>query len=152
VVVDADLAELYGVPTKALNQAAKRNLGRFPQDFAFQLTAEERAEVVANCDHLSRLRFSPTLPYAFTEHGAIMAANVLNSALAVAMSVQVVRAFVRLREMVASHKELGRKLDALERRVGGHDAAIASLLAAIRELAAPPAPKAKRRIGFIADD
>jgi hypothetical protein len=81
-----------------------------------------------------------------------MAANVLNSALAVAMSVQVVRAFVRLREMVASHKELGRKLDALERRVGGHDAAIASLLAAIRELAAPPAPKAKRRIGFIADD
>lgn len=152
VIVDADLAELYGVQTRRLNEQVKRNRGRFPQDFAFQLTAAEREEVVANCDHLSRLKFSPTLPYAFTEHGAIMAANVLNSALAVAMSVRVVRAFVRLREMIASHKELGRKLNELEQRVSSHDAAITSLVRAIRELAAPPEVKPRRRIGFIADD
>lgn len=151
-MVDADLAELYGVPTKRFNEQVKRNRGRFPRDFAFQLTAEERAEVVANCDHLSRLKFSPTPPYAFTEHGAIMAANVLNSARAVEMSVQVVRAFVRLREMVANHKELARKFDELERRVASHDTAIATLIQALRELAMPAAPKPKRRIGFIVDD
>jgi hypothetical protein len=79
VLLDRDLAGIYGVPTKALNQAVKRNGARFPQDFSFQLTHAEKQEVVTNCDHLRRLRFSPVLPYAFTEHGAIMAANVLNS-------------------------------------------------------------------------
>jgi hypothetical protein len=88
----------------------------------------------------------------FTEHGVVMAANVLNSARAVAMSVRVVRAFARLREVVSSHKELARKLDQLEQRVAGHDSAIASLVRAIRELAAPPEPKPKRRIGFISDE
>ena len=100
VMIDADLAELYGVTTKRLNEQIKRNQQRFRADFMFQLTADEKAEVVANCDHLARLKFSRTLPYAFTEHGAIQASNVLASAQAVEMGVYVVRAFVRLREVV----------------------------------------------------
>ncbi len=98
VLLDADLAAIYGVPTKALNQAVKRNAERFPEDFVFQLDSEEKAEVVTNCDHLSRIKFSKSLPYAFTEHGALMAANVLNSPDAVRMSVHVVRAFIKQRE------------------------------------------------------
>lgn len=117
MLVDADLAEIYGVSTKALNQAVKRNAERFPEDFRFQLTAAEREEVVTNCDHLTRLRFSPVLPWAFTEHGSIMAASVLNSQRAVEMSAFVVRAFVRLRDLARTHAELARHLAALERRV-----------------------------------
>jgi hypothetical protein len=110
VILDADLARLYGVTTKRLNQQVNRNRSRFPEDFMFQLTSEEKTEVVANCDHLSKLKFSPVFPYAFTEHGAIMAASVLNTPRAIETSVLVVRAFVRLREMVATHRELARKL------------------------------------------
>lgn len=98
VILDADLATLYGVSTKRLNEQVKRNADRFPADFMFQLSRQEKAEVVANCDHLSRLKFSPSLPNAFTEHGALMAANLLNSRHAVAMSVYVIRAFVKMRE------------------------------------------------------
>ena len=126
-MVDADLAELYGVPTKALNQAVKRNQERFLEDFMFRLSRAEKDEVVTNCDHLAKLRFSSVLPHAFTEHGAIQAANVLNSPRAVEMSVHVVRAFVRLREMIGSHKELAGKLDELERKVASDDQAIAGL-------------------------
>jgi len=100
VMLDADLAKIYGVPTKALNQAVKRNIDRFPDDFMFQLTKHEKEEVVTNCDHLKRLKFSPTLPHAFTEHGAIMLATVLNNPIAVRASIQVVRAFIRLRRML----------------------------------------------------
>jgi len=96
VILDADLAALYGVSTKALNQAVRRNSARFPEDFAFLLTPVEKAEVVTNCDHLRRLKFSPVSPRAFTEHGALMAANILNSPRAVAMSVYVIRAFVEM--------------------------------------------------------
>jgi len=117
VILDADLAALYGVSTKRLNEQVKRNRSRFPADFMFQLTADEKAEVVANCDHLRRLKFSPNLPYVFTEHGTIMAANVLNSERAVHASVAVVRAFVRLREMITSNAELSRRLDDLEGQV-----------------------------------
>jgi hypothetical protein len=148
VMLDADLAELYGVTTKRLNEQVKRNLERFPADFMFQLTATEKAEVVANCDHLARLKFSSVLPTAFTEHGAIMAAAVLNSPRAVEVSVFVVRAFVKLRELSVINKEIGRKLDQLERKVTGHDQAIASLITATRELMTPPDPKKKRSIGF----
>src|SRR6266550_2241760 len=111
VILDADLATLYGISTKRLTSLLKRNPGRFPDDFMFQLTNEEKAEVVANCDHLRRLKFSPNLPYAFTEHGAIMAANVLNSERAVEASVEIVRAFVRPRQLLASNVELSRRLD-----------------------------------------
>jgi hypothetical protein len=146
VMIDADLAELYGVPTKALNQALKRNQDRFPSDFGFRLSRSEKIEVVTNCDHLARLKYSPSVPYAFTEHGAIMAANVLNSSRAVKMSVHVVRAFVRLREMIASHKELVKRLDDLE---GRYDEQFKVVFDAIRQLMAPPEPKPKRKIGFV---
>jgi hypothetical protein len=100
-----------------LVQAVRRTLERFPEDFMFRLTPDEKAEVVANCDHLSRLKFSPALPHAFTEHGAIMAASVLNTPRAIEASIFVVRAFVRLREMLAAHKELARRLTELEVRL-----------------------------------
>lgn len=148
VMLDVDLAELYGVETKALNQAVKRNLERFPEDFMFRLTAAEKAEVVTNCDHLTKLKFSPVLPHAFTEHGALMLGNVLKSARAVEVSLMVVRAFVHMRELLSGHKELAQKLAQLERKVGAHDRAIAELINAIRELMAPAEPKKKRPIGF----
>ena len=148
VILDADLAQLYGTTTKRLNEQVKRNAGRFPQDFMFRLTANEKAEVVANCDHLQRLKFASALPFAFTEHGAIMAASVLNTPRATDVSVYVVRAFVRLREVLATHKELAHKLAEFEGKVAGHDEAIRSLVDAIRQLLAPT-PAAKRRpIGF----
>jgi hypothetical protein len=147
VILDADLAALYGVPTKVFNQAVKRNMERFPADFRFRLTEQEWEEVVTNCDHLARLRFSPVLPYAFTEHGAIMAANILNSPRAVQASLMVVRAFVRLRQLLASNAELARKLDALEQK---YDAQFKVVFDALRELMAPPEPARKSRIGFTA--
>jgi len=148
VMLDADLAELYGGPTKALNQAVKRNAERFPAEFMFQLSGKEKEEVVTNCDHLARLKFSRTLPYVFTEHGALMLGNVLKSDRAIEVSLMVVRTFVQLREMLSSHKELAKKLEALERKVGSHDQAIAGLIDAIRPLMAPPA-QSRRPIGFV---
>jgi ORF6N domain len=147
VIVDADLAELYGVATKALNQAVKRNRKRFPQDFMFRLNKMEKSEVVTNCDHLARLKFSPVLPYAFTEHGAIMLANVLNSDRAVETSVFVVRAFVRLREVLASNRQLAEKLRELEQRISTHDEHIQVIFEAIRQLLSPQ-KSTQRQIGF----
>ncbi len=148
VMLDTDLAELYGVETKRLNEQVRRNIERFPEDFMFRLSAEEKAEVVANCDHLAKLKYSPSLPYAFTEHGALMLGNVLKSEKAVEMSLMVVRAFVRMRELVAGNKELAQKLNQLERKVGAHDKAIAEIINAIRQLMAPSEPNKKRPIGF----
>ncbi len=149
VIVDHDLARLYGVATKRLNEQVRRNSDRFPADFRLQLTSEEKTEVVANCDHLARLKFSPQLPFAFTEHGAIMAATILNSPRAVEISVFIVRAFVKLRQFVLSYKDLSAKLLDLERKVGSHDDSIRQLVSAIRQLMAPPPDdKPKRRIGF----
>lgn len=150
VMLDADLAELYGVETRILNQAVRRNAERFPADFMFQLSQNEKQEVITNCDHLARLKFSPVLPNAFTEHGALMLGNVLRSARAVDVSLMVVRTFVELREMLASHKDLAVKLDQLERRISTHDQAIAGLIDAIRQLTSVPA-KPSRPIGFTAD-
>lgn len=149
VMLDADLAELYGVETRALNQAVRRNSERFPPDFMFQLTKDEKQEVITNCDHLANLKFSPSCPYAFTEHGALMLGNVLRSERAVDVSILVVRTFVQVREMLATHKELAAKLEALERKIGGHDQAIAGLIDAIRQLMSEPTPK-NRPIGFTA--
>lgn len=148
VLLDADLAEIYGASTKALNQAVKRNAERFPEDFRFQLKTAERDWVVTNCDHLSRLKFSPSLPWAFTEHGAIMAATVLRSSRAVEMSVFVVRAFVRLRDLARTHAELARHLTSLERRVTAHDADLKQVFAALRQLLEPPQARPSRRIGY----
>ncbi|THJ14129.1 MAG: ORF6N domain-containing protein [Nitrospira sp. CG24C] len=147
VIVDADLAELYGVSTKVLNQAVKRNNDRFPKDFIFRLTNQEKLEVVTNCDHLRKLKFSTVQPFAFTEHGAVMVASVLNSKRAIEMSIYVVRAFVELREMLGTHRALAQKLGELEQQVGSHDSHIQSLFDAIRQLMEPP-PSKSRRIGF----
>lgn len=145
VMLDADLAVLYGVETKRLNEQVRRNKERFPEDFMFPVTVDEKAEVVANCDHLSKLKFSPNLPYAFTEHGAIMAASVLNTPHAVAVSVQVVRAFVKLREMISTHKDLAKKLESLEQK---YDSQFKMVFDAIRQLMVPVESKKKRAIGF----
>ncbi len=148
VIIDADLSDFYGVPTKRLNEQVKRNRQRFPQDFVFELTATEKSELVAKCDHLSKLKYSKTMPYAFTEHGALMAASVLNTRRAVEVSVFIVRAFVRLRETFMHHAELARKLSHLERHLAKHDEQILSLISVIRKLMSPdPVPKI-RRIGF----
>ena len=148
VVLDVDLAEFYGVTTKRLNEQVKRNKGRFPEDFAFRLTLGERTEVVAKCDHLSKLKYSSTLPYAFTEHGALMAASVLSTQRAVEMSVFVVRAFVGMRQAIAQHKELANRLGLLERHLADHNSKILTLLEAVKQLMAPSEVPRKRRIGF----
>lgn len=148
VIIDADLAEAYGVPTRRLNEQIKRNHDRFPADFMFRLTQEEKDEVIANCDHLSNLKFSKSLPFAFTEHGAIMAASVLNSSKAVEVSVFVVRAFVQLRQVIAGHKELANRIAQLERKLGDHDKQILVMVDAIKQLIDPRLPPKTRRIGF----
>jgi hypothetical protein len=144
VILDADLAAIYGVSTKRLNEQIKRNMDRFPSDFAFQLTPLEKSEVVANCDHLAGLRFSYALPRAFTEHGAIMAANVLNSPQAVQMSVFVVRAFVKIRGTLSDTRELARKLAVVETelksRLDVHEVAIVEVLQRIMKILDPPPP------------
>ena len=146
VILDRDLAQLYNVTTKRLNEQVRRNHSRFPDDFIFRLTAKEKAKVVANCDHLSTLKFSPSLPYVFTEHGAIMAASVINSPRAIEASIFVVRAFVRLRKMVETHAELLQKVGELEHRLEGHDQQLQTILEAIRQLMAPT--ETKKKIGF----
>jgi phage regulator Rha-like protein len=145
VMLDSDLAELYGVETKRLNEQVRRNFHRFPRDFMFQLTAEEaeslRSQIATSNEGRGGRRY---LPYAFTEHGALMLANVLNSERAAQTSVQVVRAFVRLRQMLSSNAELARKLAALENK---YDAQFKVVFDAIRQLMSPPEPK-RREIGF----
>jgi hypothetical protein len=148
VIIDADLAEFYGVPTKRLNEQVKRNKDRFPHDFMFQLSPDEKAEVVANCDHLENLKYSRALPYAFTEHGAIMAAGVLNTSRAIEVSVFIVRAFVEVRQMVAGHKDLQRKIAQIERRLTDQDEQIIELVNLIKQLLNPEPPPKKRRIGY----
>jgi hypothetical protein len=148
VILDRDLAELYNIATKRFNEQVKRNRNRFPADFMFQLTREEKSEVVAICDHLHNLKYSPNLPFAFTEHGVIMAASVLNSDRAVEMSLYVVRVFVKLRRLLATHVELAQKLEQLERKLQTHDKQIIALFEAIRMLMAPPKTKKKKPIGY----
>jgi hypothetical protein len=150
VMLDSDLAAIYGVPTMRLNEQFKRNRGRFPGDFAFQLTAEENAALISQFAISKKGRGGRRkLPWVFTEHGAIMLAAILNSARAVEMSVFVVRAFVQMREILAGNKQLAAKLAELEKRVGGHDEVIADLITAIRKLLeAPTEERPKREIGF----
>jgi hypothetical protein len=152
VILDADISRIYGVPTKRLNEQIKRNQDRFPLDFAFRLTAQEKAEVVANCDHLQGLRFSPVLPLAFTEHGALMAANVLNSPRAVEMSVFVIRAFVKMREKLVANQVLEKRLAEIEKKLLLHDSSLRDLYDRIRPLLLPPPEKPKRRIGYTAEE
>jgi len=154
VLLDEDLGALYGVETRRLNEQVRRNLDRFPADFMFQLTDEEYAALISQTATSNPGRGGRRkLPLAFTEHGAIMAASVLNTPRAIEVSVYVVRAFVKLREVLASHKELAKRLDELEARIeqrlASHDQAIAGILEAIRQLMSPPETK-KQPIGFVA--
>jgi hypothetical protein len=148
VMLDSDLAKIYGVTTKQLNQQFKRNRERFPNDFAFPLTNQEFAKMRSQIVTSSRRNLRRT-PVAFTEHGAIMLASVLNSPVAIEASVRVVRAFVGMREQLAAHKELSQKLSELETRVSGHDEAIVNLFEAIRQLVEPVLPENRREIGFM---
>ena len=146
VLLDEDLARLYGVATKRLNQQVRRNIHRFPKDFLIELTPAEATLMRSHFATASR-RNVRHRPLAFTEHGAIMLASVLNTPVAVAASVRVVRAFVRMREMLSAQGELRKKIDELEGRVDSQDAQLRDLFAAIRGLIAPPARR-KRKIGF----
>jgi hypothetical protein len=148
VLVDADLAELYGVPTEALNQAVKRNRMRFPEDFMFRLDEQEKEEVITNCDHLGALKFSRLPPLVFTEQGVAMLSSVLRSPRAVAMNIEIMRAFVRLRLFIGSHEKLAKRLKQLEGRTNEHGAHIERIYGLLEELVNPPEPPKKRRIGF----
>jgi hypothetical protein len=159
VMVDSDLSELYGVPTRRLNEQVKRNRTRFPADFMFQLNTAEKAEVVANCDHLNKLKFSKSLPYVFTEHGAFQAANVLANPQAIEMGIYVVRAFVQLRQAAVTHTDLAKRLTDLEMTVEGveiktdafaHNTRkqLRQIFEALHALTQPPDPP-KRAIGFV---
>lgn len=147
VMLDSDLARIYSVPTKRLNEQLRRNLERFPLDFAFQLTREEftnlKSQIATSSFHGGKRK----LPWVFTEHGAVMLASVLNSEVAIDASIRVVRAFIRLRELISANATLAAKFAELENRLDTHDAQIAELFAAIRQLLAPIPPK-KREIGF----
>jgi len=163
VMLDFTLAELYDVQTKVLNQAVRRNLERFPDDFMFQLTAEEvealRSQIVTlkgsrvvdsrsqivTLKHGQNIKY---LPYAFTEQGVAMLSSVLRSPKAVAVNIEIMRTFVRMRKLTFSNEELASKIDELDRRVSKHDAAIAEIIEAIRQLMAPPDSGEKRSIGF----
>ena len=147
VMLDYDLAAVYGVTTKALNQAVKRNRDRFPADFVFELTLDEKDELVTNCDRLATLKHSSSTPYAFTEHGAVMLASVLKSKRAMEVSVFVVRAFIRMRRMLGDQRRLALKLAELEHTLAAHDKNFQVVFAAIKQLMQPPEPK-KKRIGF----
>ena len=146
VMLDIDLAEVYGVKTKRLNEQVKRNIARFPADFMFQLTDEEKAEVVAICDHLEKIKYSSTNPFAFTEHGAIMLAGILNTPTAIQSSVLIVRAFVKLREILMDHQTLANKINELE---GKYDHQFTAVFQTLRALMQEKRiDKDRRIIGF----
>jgi len=163
VMLDFSLAELYGVQTKTLNQAVRRNLERFPEDFMFQLTKQEvealRSQIVtlkgsgvvdsrSQIVTLKRGHNIKYLPYAFTEQGVAMLSSVLRSPKAIAVNIEIMRTFVRMRKLAFSNEELAGKIDELDRRVSKHDVAVAEIIEAIRQLMAPPSPKGARPIGF----
>src|SRR5574337_411901 len=145
VMLDADLALVFGTTTKKLNQQVKRNIDRFPSDFLFQLTDEEKEWVVTNCDHLKQLKFSSVNPYAFTEHGTIMVATILNTPVAVEASVGIVRAFIILREIFSQYKDLAKRLGEIEAK---YDHQFKVVFEAIRKLMQIPASTNRPRIGY----
>jgi hypothetical protein len=149
-MIDRDLARLYGVETKHLNRQVKRNIERFPEEFMFQLTLEEKRELVTNWHRFASLKHSSTLPYAFTEHGVAMLASVLKSERAIKISIHIIKTFVKLRQLISTHKEVERRLNELERKIEKHDVDIQEIFGVIRQLMAPP-EEPKRRIGFHTD-
>ncbi len=152
VILDRYLAELYNVPTSRINEQVKRNLKRFPPDFMFQLTPEELKNWMSQIAISNKERMGlRKLPYAFTEQGVAMLSSVLNSERAIEVNIAIMRAFVKIREVLATHKELADRLSELERRMGRKDREVIALFEAIRKLMASPPEKPKRPIGFIVD-
>jgi len=152
VMLDRDLAELFGVPVKRLNEQVKRNDSRFPDDFMFQLTLDEGKAVLLSRSQIATLNRGLNIkyrPYVFTEHGTVMLANVLRSPVAVRASIQVVRAFVHLRQMLATNQDLARKIEALEHKVGKHDTDLQAVLDVLQKLLQAPKAPPKRLIGFV---
>ena len=147
VKLDKDLAELYGVRTKRLNEQVKRNRKRFPEDFMFQLTKGEKEELIPHCDRFKALKHSTINPHAFTEQGVAMLSSVWKSDRAIQVNILIMRVFSRLRQMLAAHKELAHKLNELERKITQHDGEIATIFEAIRQLMAPP-ERPRKKIGF----
>jgi len=152
VMIDRDLAELYGVETKYLNRQVRRNPGRFPGEFCFRLTKSEKRQLVTICHRFRSMRHSSSSPYVFTEHGVAMLASVLNSKQAVAMSILIIKTFVKLRKMADHHKDLADKISELEKKYADHDNKIQLIFEAIKKLLEPPpeppAPPPKPPIGF----
>jgi regulator of replication initiation timing len=149
VMIDKDMAELYGVTTKRLNEQVKRNPKRFPDDFMFQITKEEKEEIILNFEHLNGLKFSPVLPYVFTEHGAVMLASVLNSEKAIEVNVQIVRVYTRIRQMLTDNTELRLAIEKLERKAENNTKNIEVVFKYFDELTAKKEnPKPRTKIGF----
>lgn len=151
VMLDTDLAELYDVTTKALNQAVKRNRKRFPKDFMFQLTRQERDELVTKCYRLIKLKHSSAMPYAFTESGVAMLSSVLNSERAVSVNIRIIRAFIRVRKMIGQHEALRLTIEGLEKRTDKNERDIHLALSYLKEILFPPEkeiPEKPYRMGF----
>lgn len=147
IMIDSDLAELFGVPTKRLNEQVKRNIKRFPPNFMFQLNIDEKEKVVANCDHLQMLKFSPHLPYVFTEHGVVMLANILKSDRAIKVSVRIVEMFIKMREMIQMNKELLLKMEKLEQIIISHDEKIIKVFRYLKKFIEIQG-KPRKQVGF----
>lgn len=147
VMLDRDLAELYGVTTFRLNEQVKRNKKRFPADFMFKLTKEEKQRLIDEHEQYASLKFSPALPAVFTEHGAVMLASVLNSDRAIEVNIQIVRIFTKIREVLSAHKDILLKLEQLEKKVSAHDENIQMIFSALKQLLNPP-QEPRPRIGF----
>lgn len=149
VMIDRDLAQLYGVTTKRLNEQVKRNIKRFPSNFMFQLTEIEKEQVVANCDHLKNLKFSSTLPYVFTEHGTMMLGNVLNSDRAIEFSIKIVEAFVKMREFLTNNLSVKLEIEEIKKKLTNHDKNIELVFTYLDELMEKQDNKIERnKIGY----
>jgi hypothetical protein len=152
VLIDRDLAELYGVTTKQLNQQVKRNQKRFPEDFMFELTTEEKEEVVTKCDHLKTLKYSPVLPHVFTEYGAVMLASVLNSDRAIEVNIQIVRIFIQMRKLMMTNQEILLKMERLEQQTIQNTEDIQAVFDHLKQFLIPVEQAERRWIGFRSKD
>ena len=152
VMIDSDIAELYGVETKRLNEQVKRNSSRFPSNFMFELTKEEKAQVVANCDHLEKLKFSPVLPKVFTEHGIMMVANVLTSERAINVSIQIIEVFIKMREILTDNLSLKLEIEEIKKKLTNHSKNIELVFNYLDELIDKKEnEKPRKEIGYKAD-
>jgi len=151
VMISNDLADLYGVTTKRLNEQVKRNIRRFPGHFMFQLTVQEKDEVVAICDHLQNLKYSSFLPFVFTEHGTVMLANILSSENAIQASIKIIEVFIRMREHILTNKDLLLKMDQLDKKVGSQDEKIDIIFKYLRKFI-DVQEKPRKQIGYKRDD